>query len=123
MADQIPDSILSALRGKYPDADLHSLTHRIEDDTFVAVVRASGVSGEWRRFKQQSVDAAKRASAAENLFRACTVWTPGAKTIESQDVKAAVDDLLERKPGLADTFGNKLAAVLGLDQEAEAKKL
>jgi hypothetical protein len=64
------------------------------------------------KFQSELIDKTKRPYAMRGLFRACCVHP---------DV-AAVDDMLTKKPGLAFTFGSKLAEKAGLG-EAEEEKL
>lgn len=124
-AHPVPDPILAALRSAHSGLNLLHKKIETDDDEehYYAIVAIDNRSGEWRRFKQASSDPQKRSGAAEALFRSCCVWAQGATTTERPEVTRAVDEMLARRPAIADTFGNRTAELLGLDSEAEAKKL
>ena len=65
--------------------------------------------GEWKRYRTQMHDDAQRPDAAEHLLRACIVHPDSAQ----------VEALLNRLPGLAESFG---AAVLELAGRVETEK-
>jgi hypothetical protein len=68
---------------------------------------------QYQQFKDYAADDRKRTHALETLTRACVVYPD----------PAGLDVLLERKPGLATSFGGKLTELAGAVEEVEAKKL
>jgi hypothetical protein len=86
----------------------------------VTELSASGVSvlvrapsrGEYKRFRSDSFDAAKRSDAVERLCRACVV-APDAATF---------DRILDARPALADVFGARVLELAGATAEATAQK-
>lgn len=87
----------------------------------VYLVRAAGAEvvvrpprrAEYRRFRALVMDESRRADALERLVRDCTV----------HPAPEELDDLLERKPALAEVVGAKLLELAGAQEEAEIKKL
>jgi hypothetical protein len=63
----------------------------------------------WRRFKDAISDDRKKSIAFEILLRDCVVY-PDAVGLEA---------MLERKPGLAETFGAECAELAGAGVEVE----
>ena len=69
--------------------------------------------GEYKRWRRDSMDAARRADALEDLLRAITV-APDA---------AGLAALLEERPGLAEEFAGAMLELVGITGRADAKKL
>jgi hypothetical protein len=85
------------------------------------LLRASGAEvvvkppsrAQWKRFRAYVADERRRPDAVESLLRDCVVY-PDA---------AALDGILEKRPGLAETFGNQVVELAGASGEAEKKVL
>ena len=73
--------------------DIHPEGRGVKAEGYSVFVRPP-TRGEWQRFRQEGMDDRKRADSVERLFRACCVYPD----------KVAVDAMLEKKPGLAETF-------------------
>lgn len=101
------DEIIQKLKAEHGD-DLYIL----EACGHEVVVRAPS-RPEWKRFRAAQADPAKRIDAQEQLLRGCCV-APG-----SGDLSA----LLEKRPGLAETFGIELTEIAGLAEKATSRKL
>lgn len=67
----------------------------------------------WTKFKRTSQEPARRAQALEHLVTDCIVHPE----------RDAVVSLIDRRPGLVDTVGEKLAELAGLDERASLEKL
>lgn len=67
----------------------------------------------WKRFRSHMADERRRIDALENLVRGCVVH-PDAPTF---------DAMLEKKPGLAETFGAAVVDLAGMAQDSEKKAL
>lgn len=67
----------------------------------------------WMRFKAQVQDPHRKSLAMESLVIDCVVHPSSAE----------VAQLLEARPALAETFGNKIAELAGLEETVIAKKL
>lgn len=107
-----------ALTAKYGD-DVLDLEHDGHRAYFLTPPRP-----EWRRFMKFSSNADKRSGALEELDLGCVVHVGGGAVPQSREVaREMLNALFDRRPGLAETFGNALCKKAGLDGEAEAKKL
>jgi hypothetical protein len=111
---QTADQFVSHLKDKLLDLksrhgdDIHLLSAAGEH-----VVATVPSSAQFQQFKDYAADDRKRTRALETLTRACVVY-PDA---------IAMDVLLERRPGLATSFGSKLVELAGAVEDVEAKKL
>lgn len=75
----------------------------------VRVVAVVPERKEWQMFNRAIADADKRPRALEDLVRACVKFP----------APVELDALLQRLPGVAQTFGNTLAKLAGASGEAE----
>ena len=104
------DEQIAKLKQAHPDAEL---SHIKDDNTGAEVVVKTPNDGEWRRFRSMSSDDAQRANALRTLVIACVVHPAPAEFMA----------MLERKPGLAETFGNKLVEIAGVSLATTVRKL
>lgn len=93
----------------------HGVTriHVFTSDTGETVYLRTPTVGNWRRFRSQMTNPAKRDEAGEVLLRGCLL-SPS---------KEVFDGWLEERPGLLDTFASELAEVSGLSKDVEKKVL
>jgi regulator of sirC expression with transglutaminase-like and TPR domain len=103
---QLTDAVVQGLKDKNGEVYLLSAA----GEHVVATVPSSA---QFQQFKDYAADDRKRTRALETLTRACVVY-PDA---------LAMDVLLERRPGLATSFGSKLVELAGAVEDVEAKKL
>jgi hypothetical protein len=68
---------------------------------------------EWKRFKQQARDDAKRDAAGLNLVKT-VLLDPDPQTLEGW---------LDELPGLEDSFGGEVVGLIGLTEKPEKKAL
>lgn len=87
---------------------LHQLDHAGE-----AVIVKSPNRATWKRFRSQAQDEAKRLIAMEELVRACVVHPE----------RGELEAMLDRKPGLVESFGKVLAELAGAGTDVEKKAL
>lgn len=106
----ITDEQIAKLKADNPGAELHLLTN---DETEAEVVVKTPSEPEWRRFRSMSSDDSQRAMALRSLVLACVVRPPMEEFAE----------MLERKPGLAETFGSKLVDIAGVSMATTVRKL
>ncbi len=106
----ISQEVIDQLKAANAGTSLHLL--EVEEDE--AIFRMP-TPGEWRRFMTISSDRSQQATAGGVLAHDCRVY-PSPELF---------DAMLNRRPGLADSFGNKLCEVAGLvkGSEVRAKKL
>jgi hypothetical protein len=90
----------------------HGEIHLLRASGVEVVVKAPG-RAQWKRFRAYVADERRRPDAVETLLRDCVVH-PDA---------AALDAILEKRPGLAETFGNQVVELAGASGEAEKKAL
>ncbi len=93
---------LAKVRESFPTA----VELKAGEDTIIAVPPSRMV---WRRFKMTMQDERKRPDAFEVLLRDCV------KHPEPAEIEA----MLNRKPGLAETFGDSLCELAGAGLEVE----
>jgi hypothetical protein len=98
----IDPTIAAELKGKHPGAV--ALTAAGETVAVVAPTRP-----QWKRFRSTAVDEKRRPEALEQLLRDCLVYPD----------QAALTAILERKPGLAETFGAEVLELAGAGAEVE----
>lgn len=80
----------------------------------VAVLVRSPKRAEYRKFKATVLgNQAAAADALETLLREVVVFPDS----------AAFDALLEQKPGLSETFGQKVLEIAGVSEQVSLKKL
>jgi hypothetical protein len=108
----LDQATIDKLKKDNAGVELLHVSAPIMGETYEAVLRTPG-SGEWARFMAQNRDDARKAQSFAVLLAACRVW-PDAPAFQV---------MLDKRPGLNETFGAKLTAAAGLAQEAEVKKL
>jgi len=92
-------------------AEHGSLTQLSHEDESVIVKTPNRAT--WKRFRAQIMDESKRVIAFEELVRACVVHPE----------RPALESMLDRKPGLIETFGKALSELAGAGEKAEKKAL
>ena len=90
----------------------HGEIYRLEHLGHEVVVRLPS-SPEWLRFKEMQADEGRRSKAPAQLVRDTCVF-PDAQSLEV---------MLNKYPGLADTFAGEVAEVAGLSKKAQREKL
>jgi len=108
MDDKQLGEITSRIRASGYDGEL-----RLWKGGDFEVIGKAPSRGEFLRFQEMATDPKKRSKATEALVRACIVYPPGAE----------LEAMLDKKPGLALTFGEKLVELAGAGVEVEEKKL
>jgi hypothetical protein len=112
------EALRRALIAKHGD-EVHELETQGHRAYFLSPPRP-----EWRRFMKFSMSPDKRSGALEELTTGCVVHVGGGTApMEKAVARQMLDKLYDRKPGLAETFGNGLTKLAGLDDAADAKKL
>jgi hypothetical protein len=104
------DEQIAKLKQAHPDAELSLIK---DDNSGAEVVVKTPSEPEWRRFRSMSSDENQRAMALRVLVIACVVQPP----------PDAFAEMLERKPGLAETFGSKLVEIAGVSLATTVTKL
>jgi hypothetical protein len=104
-----PPDVIAKLKSQFPSTELRQ--YRSEEGD--AIVCKCPSRGDYKRFRAMIVDPNQRANALETLMRSCVVYP------DAQGVAV----LLERRPGLAEVFGDKLSGWAGAGQEVTEKKL
>lgn len=99
---------LDELKAQLPGVKLHELSY--EDASIV--VRAPSRM-EFRKWKAEAAEDAKKLDAPESLLLACTVHPRG------EDLEA----LFDAQPGLVDTFALQVLNIAGFSMKAEKKAL
>lgn len=105
-----PPEVVDRVKNENPGVELRQLTADDTEDTFIF---KAPTRGEYKRFRKMANDPGQRSEAIEALFWGCLVYPP------AQEVRA----IMELRPGLADTFGDKLTDWAGAGQEVREKKL
>jgi hypothetical protein len=105
----LAQEIIDKVKAQHPGAELYMWS--TPDGT--AVICKAPNRGEYKRFRQMVVDPARKAESLETLLLGCVVYPPAA------DMFA----ILDRRPGYAEVFGEKLAGIAGAGQEVNEKKL
>jgi hypothetical protein len=104
--------LIEELKAKHPADELHRLGGTKE----IVVVKCPSAPL-WEAMQDKVLDAKstqpQRRAAAHNLLISCVVFPSAEKVAE----------LLERKPGLLQTFTNQLSEIAGVDNEARSEKL
>jgi hypothetical protein len=90
----------------------HGALHEISHDGESVIVKSPN-RATWKRFRAQAQDDGKRIIAMEELVRACVVHPE----------RGELEGLLDRRPGLVETFGKALADLAGASDKAEKKAL
>jgi hypothetical protein len=103
----IDPKIAAELKEKH-GSDLHVMNH---DGVEVVAKRPGKV--EYRRFRHMTMDDRRKEDAAATFVRDCIVY-PAAADLERE---------FEKRPGLVDTFANKLVELAGTAKECEAVPL
>jgi hypothetical protein len=114
---KISDEKRDELRAEHGAGVLHVLPDPDEyerDDSEIDEIIVRGPKrAEYKRFRAALDDDKKIAKAAEQLLRDCLV----------HPTKDELAEMLSRRPGLEDTWGQALARLAGVRQGVEAKKL
>lgn len=92
--------------------DQHGDIYELEAGDVVVYAKAPS-RPTFKRWLSISTDEKKRYDGLEVLLRDCVVEPAGEK----------LDELLDRKPGLAATFGAKLLELAGAQEEASFRKV
>lgn len=104
-----PADVIAQVKERHPSLELRMY---IGEDGDAVICKAPN-RGEYKRFRQMVVDPDKRAMALETLLFGCCVHPSTAE----------LSSLLEKRPGLAEVFGDKLSGWAGAGQEVTEKKL
>src|SRR5688572_3488954 len=107
-AESFGEDVIAKVKAEHSGAELRQFS--TPDG---AVICRAPSRGEFKRFRTMYLDAQQRPGALEALLYGCVVH-PDRKVL---------GELLERRPGLAETFGSELAAWAGLGEEVVQKKL
>jgi hypothetical protein len=100
--------VYARVRKEHPSAELREFA--AADG---AVICKAPTRGDYKRFRTMYLDPVQRPMALEQLLAASLVHPD----------REEFSQLLERRPGLTEVFGEKLATWAGLGQEATEKKL
>jgi hypothetical protein len=90
----------------------HGEVHQLSHAGVEVIVRTPG-RAQWKRFRALTADEKRRPDALETLLRDCLLYPS----------LSDLDAILDRRPGLAETFGGQLVELAGLSGEAEKKDL
>lgn len=109
--EAIPEETLNRLRAAHPaSVELSILTAPSGESVVVRNI----TRGEWHRYRTKvSADERKRFDLSEQLLFSCIVHPE----------KMEVESILDRRPGLTETWFNGLMEVAGLSQHFEKKAL
>ena len=102
----ISDEKVAELKAKHSDLTL------LKAGSFEIVVRPP-TREEWKRFRKEASDDAKKSDSVEGILRACTVY-PDASEVVS---------MLAKKPALAEKFGKEVLELAAGVEEVEKKAL
>ncbi len=102
----IDTSIIDDLKAK--NSEVFQLSHGDAEVLVKGPTRPA-----WKRFRALAADEKRRSDALEQLLRDCLLYP----SLEG------LDAMLEKKPGLAETFGSRLVDIAGLSDEVEKKVL
>lgn len=97
---------IEALKAQH--GDIHELTA-----AGVSVIVKAPSRGAWKRFRTSAQNERNRANAVGNLLLDCLVW-PDHQTFEQ---------ILEKQPGLEDTFAAEVVEIAGAAEATTRKKL
>lgn len=103
----IPTETLASLKSKYGKR-LHEVVVPDEPETFAVIVPSRDA---WRKFVTLLADDDTKADAFEAIAIECVVYP------------APFEPLLDDRPALAMTLGNKVSELAGLHKRSDAKKL
>lgn len=102
---------IDELKAANPGVKLHLLTP--EGINGAEIVVKAPTRAQWKRFKTETQDVAKRATAIETLCLDCVVH-PSRTEFEA---------LLEKYPALAQTFAGEIGELAGAVEKVEKKEL
>ena len=102
----IDQKVIDELKAKHQD-----LTQLSQDETDILVKPPT--RPQWKRFRAFMSDERKRPDAMEQLLRDCLVYPE----------LTELDAMLERRPGLAESFGSSVVEMAGLTDRVEKKVL
>lgn len=91
----------------------HGELHELSAPSGETVIVATPSKATWKRFQSQIHDERRRADAIEGLVRACIV----------HPANGDVELMLDRRPGLVETFGKVIVELGGAGQEVQKKAL
>lgn len=103
---------IEKLKAAHPNADLQLISAGGGDREVSVVVKVPNRE-RWMRFKAHAQDQHRKSVAMEALVIDCVVYPSPAE----------VAQMLEARPALTETFGNKIAELAGLEETVSAKKL
>jgi hypothetical protein len=104
-------AIVEKLKAANPD--IHLVQHREDGAVVVEAVLKRPPADEFRKFRAQLKNAARKDEAPEQLVRACCVY-PDA---------ASLTEIFRVRVGLIDTWAGKLIDLAGLAEECESVPL
>lgn len=102
----LSEDVIEKLKAEH--GELTQLTHGPDE----VIVRTPN-RAQWKRFRAQIGNEKRRDDALELLLRDCVVHPE----------KADFDAMLDRRPGLAETFGAQVVELAGAVKEPEKKAL
>lgn len=108
-AEAFGPDVIERVKKEHPGSELRQFS-----TSEGAVICKAPSRAEFKRFRTMWNDGGQqRAQAFETLLYGCAVYPD----------RKGLADLLDRRPGLAETFGSSLASWAGLGEEAVEKKL
>jgi hypothetical protein len=107
----ISEEKIEELVTEHGKGNLHLLNDPDDEGDEIVVRRPTRM--EYHRFKLGIEDEKKHQKAIEQIIRDCTVFPS----------KTDLDAMLERRPGLADAWGQAIMKLAGAAKGVEAKKL
>ena len=111
MADLSQEQV-EKLKVAHPGVELHLVSVGGGEREVSVVVKVPNRE-RWMRFKNHVADPHRKSLAMESLVVDCVVHPSAAE----------LGNLLEVRPGLAETLGNQVAELAGLEETVVAKKL
>lgn len=103
------DEVIADVKAKHPNTELRMY---VTEEGGAVICKAPN-RGEYKRFRSMIVNPDQRAMALETLLFGCCVHPPTSE----------LGAMLERRPGWAEVFGDKLSGWAGAGQEVTEKKL